>query len=47
LESTTWWYILISAVFGGIFTIFEARAGWCIVRAFFPDNKNPLISDTE
>tara|TARA_B110000495_G_scaffold166474_1_gene152594 strand:- start:165 stop:485 length:321 start_codon:yes stop_codon:yes gene_type:complete len=47
LESATWWYILLSAVFGGIFTIFEARAGWCIVRAYFPDNKHPLISDTE
>jgi uncharacterized membrane protein len=47
LESATWWYVLIGAVFGGAFTIFEARAGWCIVRAFFPINKHPLRSDTE
>jgi hypothetical protein len=33
LESTTWWYILGTVTFGGVFTIFEARAGWCIIRA--------------
>jgi len=33
LESTTWWYILSAVTFGGAFTIFEARAGWCIIRA--------------
>ena len=33
LESTTWWYILGAVTFGGAFTIFEARAGWCIIRA--------------
>ena len=47
LESATWGYVLIGALFGGAFTIFEARAGWCIVRAFFPINKHPLRSDTE
>ena len=47
LESATWGYVLIGAAFGGAFTIFEARAGWCIVRAFFPINKHPLRSDTE
>ena len=47
LESSTWWYILSAVTFGGAFTIFEARAGWCIVRAFFPINKHPLRSDTE
>ena len=33
LESTIWWYILGTVTFGGVFTIFEARAGWCIIRA--------------
>jgi|TARA_B110000211_G_C13916352_1_gene480659 hypothetical protein len=33
LESTTWWYILGAITFGGAFAIFEARAGWCIIRA--------------
>ena len=33
LESTIWWYILGAVTFGGAFTIFEARAGWCIIRA--------------
>lgn len=27
------WYAVAGAVFGGAFSIFEARAGWCIVRA--------------
>ena len=27
------WYAVAAAVFGGAFAIFEARAGWCIVRA--------------
>lgn len=27
------WYAVAGAVFGGAFAIFEARAGWCIVRA--------------
>jgi hypothetical protein len=33
LESTNWWYILSAITFGGAFAIFEARAGWCIIRA--------------
>lgn len=33
LESTTWWYIFSAITFGGAFAIFEARAGWCIIRA--------------
>ena len=27
------WYAVGGAIFGGAFAIFEARAGWCIVRA--------------
>ena len=27
------WYAVLGAVFGGAFAIWEARAGWCIVRA--------------
>ncbi len=33
LSSTYWWYLFGAVTFGGAFTIFEARAGWCIVRA--------------
>jgi len=27
------WYMVGASVFGGAFAIFEARAGWCVVRA--------------
>lgn len=27
------WYAVAGALFGGAFAIYEARAGWCIVRA--------------
>jgi uncharacterized membrane protein YbjE (DUF340 family) len=27
------WYAVAGAIFGGAFAIYEARAGWCIVRA--------------
>ncbi|MDP6199762.1 MAG: hypothetical protein QF531_03240 [Candidatus Poseidonia sp.] len=27
------WYAVAGALFGGAFAIWEARAGWCIVRA--------------
>ncbi|MBL6743860.1 MAG: hypothetical protein ISP83_05725 [Candidatus Poseidonia sp.] len=27
------WYAIAGAYFGGAFAIFEARAGWCVVRA--------------
>jgi len=27
------WYAVAGAIFGGGFAIYEARAGWCIVRA--------------
>ena len=27
------WYAVAGGIFGGAFAIFEARAGWCIVRA--------------
>ena len=31
--SPTWWYVVAAIAFGGVFTIFEARAGWCVIRA--------------
>ena len=33
LEGVIWWYAVTAIAFGGLFTIWEARAGWCIVRA--------------
>lgn len=33
LEGTIWWLFVAGAIFGGAFSIWEARAGWCIVRA--------------
>ena len=33
VEGTIWWYAVGATVFGGLFTIWEARAGWCVVRA--------------
>lgn len=33
LSSSDWWYLFAAITFGGAFSIFEARAGWCIVRA--------------
>ena len=33
LSSTLWWYGVAAIAFGGAFAIWEARAGWCIVRA--------------
>jgi hypothetical protein len=33
LESVLWWYAVAIIAFGGAFTIFEARAGWCVIRA--------------
>ena len=33
LEGTIWWLAAGGAAFGGAFSIWEARAGWCIVRA--------------
>ena len=33
LEGTIWWLGVAGATFGGLFSIWEARAGWCIVRA--------------
>lgn len=32
-DGTFWWLATAGAVFGGAFAIFEARAGWCVVRA--------------
>jgi len=33
LSSELWWYLVAAVTFGGAFAIFEARAGWCVVRA--------------
>ena len=33
LSSELWWYVVAAVTFGGAFAIFEARAGWWIVRA--------------
>ena len=33
LEGTIWWLGVAGATFGGLFSIWEARTGWCIVRA--------------
>ena len=33
LEGTFWWLAVAGSTFGGAFSIWEARAGWCIVRA--------------
>ena len=33
LDGGFWWLSTAGAVFGGAFAIFEARAGWCVVRA--------------
>lgn len=33
IDGTFWWLSTAGAVFGGAFAIFEARAGWCVVRA--------------
>lgn len=27
------WYAVAGSFFGGAFAVFEARAGWCVVRA--------------
>ena len=36
------WYGVAGGIFGGAFAIFEARAGWCIVRAL--GFKTPLVT---
>ena len=33
LSSALWWYPVAAITFGGAFSIFEARAGWCVIRA--------------
>ena len=33
LSSYIWWYAVAAIAFGGAFAIFEARAGWCVIRA--------------
>tara|TARA_Y100001954_G_scaffold85117_1_gene93346 strand:+ start:339 stop:566 length:228 start_codon:yes stop_codon:yes gene_type:complete len=33
LPTTLGWIVVAGSIFGGAFAIFEARKGWCIVRA--------------
>jgi len=33
LPATIGWLAVAGSIFGGAFAIFEARKGWCIVRA--------------
>ena len=33
LPTTLGWIAVAGSIFGGAFAIFEARKGWCIVRA--------------
>ena len=33
LSSPIFWFPVVGSVLGGAFSIWEARAGWCIVRA--------------
>tara|TARA_X000001036_G_scaffold425778_1_gene452395 strand:+ start:2021 stop:2269 length:249 start_codon:yes stop_codon:yes gene_type:complete len=33
LSSPLWWFPVAGVTFGGAFAIFEARAGWCVIRA--------------
>jgi hypothetical protein len=33
LSSSIFWLPVAGCILGGVFTIWEARAGWCVVRA--------------
>jgi hypothetical protein len=33
LPSEVYWIPVIGSIAGGIFAMWEARAGWCVVRA--------------
>lgn len=33
LPQAWWWFVVIGAAIGGGFMVFEARSGWCVVRA--------------
>ena len=33
LNAAWWWIPVVGAAAGGVFTVFEARKGWCAVRA--------------
>ena len=33
ISGSFWWLASVGALAGGAFAIFEARAGWCVVRA--------------
>lgn len=34
LSSETYWIVVAGSIIGGAFAMWEAREGWCIVRAF-------------
>jgi len=33
LQAAWWWCVVAGAALGGAFAVFEARVGWCAVRA--------------
>lgn len=33
LSSETYWLAIVGSIIGGIFAMWEAREGWCVVRA--------------
>jgi hypothetical protein len=33
LSSPIFWLLVTGSIFGGAFSMWEARAGWCVVRA--------------
>ncbi|CAI8309514.1 MAG: Uncharacterised protein [Euryarchaeota archaeon UBA443] len=33
IPATLGWFAIFGSIFGGAFAIFEARKGWCIIRA--------------
>jgi hypothetical protein len=33
LPSESYWILVTGSIIGGIFAMWEARAGWCVVRA--------------
>lgn len=33
LTQAWWWFVVGGVALGGAFMVFEARSGWCVVRA--------------
>ncbi len=33
LQAVWWWAPVVGAAAGGVFAVFEARTGWCVLRA--------------